>query len=68
MVAQHEQILHSNSHFSSYSASRDRLLHHLIFEIDFLLLSESLSSGDGGSYNDGENGQQNEEDAQEEYN
>ena len=47
---------------------RTLLLHYLIFVIDFLLLSESLSSGDGGSYNDGENGQQNEEDAQEEYN
>lgn len=35
--------------------------------IDLFLL-ESMASGDAGAYNDDEGGQQNEEDAQEEYN
>ena len=46
--------------WSSSSSSKFKIIH--------FILSESLSNGDGGSYNDGENGQQNEEDAQEEYN
>ena len=59
---------HSKYHFLLYCAAYGHHLHHLNLKIIHLILSESLSNGDGGSYNDGENGQQNEEDAQEEYN